>query len=218
MSFTILSIDGNIASGKTTFFENWQKQLQGKLLKGKRVVFAPEPVHDWEKIKDSNGVTIVEKFYRDQTKFAFSFQMMAYISRLSILRSIIRDAGDEPIIIITERSLYTDKHIFAKMLFDQGKIEEVDYQIYLKWFDEFALDFPVHHGVYIQADPETCLRRVMKRSRAGENIPLDYLAMCHRYHEDYILNDKTIILDGNQDVFENPACTNEWIEKITNLI
>ena len=37
----------------------------------------------------------------------------------------------EEYIIITERSLYTDKHVFAKMLHDQGKIEDVCYQIYL---------------------------------------------------------------------------------------
>ena len=34
-------------------------------------------------------------------------------------------------IFITERSLFTDKYIFAKMLYDQGKIEDVNYQIYL---------------------------------------------------------------------------------------
>ena len=37
-------------------------------------------------------------------------------------------------IFITERSLLTDKYVFAKMLFDQHKIEDVNYQIYLKMF------------------------------------------------------------------------------------
>ena len=43
-------------------------------------------------------------------------------------------------IIICERSVFTDKEVFAKMLYDDGKIEEVNYQIYLKWFDEFIND------------------------------------------------------------------------------
>jgi len=217
-TYQIVSIDGNIASGKTTFFEEWQTRLKGKLLNGKRVIFAPEPVNDWQTIKDENGITIVEKFYKNQIKFAFSFQMMAYISRLSILRKIIRDAGDEPIIIITERSLFTDKHIFAKMLYDQGKIEQVDYQIYLKWFQEFADDFPVNHCVYIRADPETCFQRTKKRSRVGENIPLEYLEECHRYHEDYIFSHTPIVIDGNQDVFKQPELVTEWIERISNSI
>ena len=38
-------------------------------------------------------------------------------------------------IIITERSLHTDRMVFAKMLYESGLIEDVNYQIYLKWFD-----------------------------------------------------------------------------------
>ena len=40
-------------------------------------------------IKDENGVTILEKFYSDQNKYSFSFQMMAYISRLKLLKDTI---------------------------------------------------------------------------------------------------------------------------------
>ncbi|GAH14460.1 unnamed protein product, partial [marine sediment metagenome] len=29
------------------------------------------------------------------------------------------------------------------MLYDEGKIEEVNYQIYLKWFNEFIEDIPI---------------------------------------------------------------------------
>ena len=46
-------------------------------------------------------------------------------------------------IFITERCLYTDKHVFAKMLYDDGKIESVNYAIYNKWFDTFIDDFIV---------------------------------------------------------------------------
>ena len=35
-------------------------------------------------------------------------------------------------IIFTERSIESDKNIFAKMLYDEGLIEEIDYKIYNK--------------------------------------------------------------------------------------
>ena len=37
-------------------------------------------------ITDENGITILEKFYENPTKYGFSFQIMAYISRLNIMK------------------------------------------------------------------------------------------------------------------------------------
>ena len=45
---------------------------------------------------------------------------MAYISRLTLIRQALRENYD---IIFTERSIYTDRNVFAKMLYDSGKIE-----------------------------------------------------------------------------------------------
>jgi hypothetical protein len=38
--------------------------------------------------------------------------------------------------------MYTDREVFAKMLFDDEKIEQIEYNIYMKWFNEFIRDFP----------------------------------------------------------------------------
>ena len=64
------------------------------------------------------------------------------------------------VVIITERSLYTDKMVFAKMLYDTGKIEHLNYQIYLNWFDTFASEFPINKIVYVQTKPEICHERI----------------------------------------------------------
>ena len=45
-------------------------------------MYLPEPVDIWESIKDKNGKNVIESYYEDQVKFAFPFQMMAYISRV----------------------------------------------------------------------------------------------------------------------------------------
>ena len=125
-------------------------------------------------------------------------------------------------IIITERSLFTDKFVFAQMLFDKGKIEDVNFQIYLEWFNEFAQDFPVENVIYVKTDPNVCYERIKQRSRDGEDIPLDYLEECHYYHEyflkDGIFGQNKLILDGNQNIFENEDVLLDWIEKIDSLI
>jgi len=175
-----------------------------------------------------NGTTILEKFYADQEKYSFAFQMMAYISRLKILRdtikTIITEKTDKQYVIITERSLYTDKYVFAKMLYSQGKIEEVCYQIYLNWFDEFTKDFPINYYVYVNTEPTKCYERIHKRARDGETvIPLNYLKDCHNYHEEFLnentgINGKKIVLDGNVDIYENKNIVSEWIEQINSFI
>ena len=141
----IYSLEGNIGSGKSTIFDHMKKKYKNN----KKICFLDEPIDIWNTIKDSQE-TILEKFYRDQTKYAFSFQMMAYISRLSLLKKALKKNYD---IIITERSVYTDLNIFAKMLYDSKKIEEINYQIYLKWFHEFIEELPDIKYIYIKALP-----------------------------------------------------------------
>jgi len=223
INYKIVSIEGNIGSGKSTLLENIRKYYNDYT----NVIFLREPVDDWENIKDSQGNTMLKKFYADQEKYSFAFQMMAYISRLKILRDIVKEVtsknDNEKYIIITERSLYTDKHVFAKMLYDQCKIENVCYEIYLTWFDEFAKDFPINYSVYVNTDPTKCYNRIHKRARDGEEvIPLDYLNDCHKYHEEFLNASNTIkhklILDGNVDIYKNETIMNKWLERIDLFI
>ncbi len=224
MSYKIVSIEGNIGSGKSTLLENLRKYYS----KNANVIFLREPVDDWEKIKDKQGNTMLQKFYGDQEKYSFAFQMMAYVSRLKILKDVIDMIKNERIInnnsemkkyiIITERSLFTDKYVFAKMLYDQNKIEDVCYQIYLNWFDVFAKDYPISYSIYVNAEPEKCYERIHNRAREGEElIPLVYLQDCHKYHEEFLdnfTNNNKLILDGNVDIFKNEKIVENWLEQI----
>ena len=194
----IITIEGNIGSGKSTLINRLKKENKNGL-----IYFLPEPIDEWNKIRDRRGVTILELYYRDKTKYSFSFQMMAYITRLSQIKNYIKTIPSDAI-IITERCLYTDRYVFAKMLYDTGFIEEIEYTIYIKWFTEFEEYTRLDKIIYIKTDPEVCQERINKRNRKGEeNIPLDYLRDCHAYHENWIdlerdLNNHLIVIDGNK--------------------
>jgi deoxyadenosine/deoxycytidine kinase len=211
----IISLEGNIGSGKSTLLE----ALKNIKWVDKKIVFVREPVDEWEKIKDNNGVTILEKFYADQEKYSFPFQMLAYISRLKLLKEAIELNPDS--IIITERSLFTDKLVFAKMLYDSKKMEDVNYFIYLNWFDTFSENYPVKKIIYVKTEPKVCFERIVKRSRQGEStIPLEYLNECDIYHEKMMdeLNVEKLILDGNIDIYENKEKLDEWSNSIKKFI
>ena len=231
-TITVVSIEGNIGSGKSTLLHNLQEYYANV----PEVIFLKEPVDEWEKIKDENGVTILEKFYKNQEKYSFPFQMLAYVSRLKLLKDALKNIAElhssstetKNIIIITERSLYTDKLVFAKMLYDSGKIEYINYQIYLSWFNTFVEDYPVNKIIYVKTSPEVCHMRILKRLRIGEsNIPLEYLDECDKYHNDMItpksdeqekIYGELLTLDGNTDIYSNGNRLEEWINEIDKFI
>ncbi len=211
----VISLDGNVGSGKSTLLA-LLKQNYNRKINEREIVFLQEPVNVWENIKDENGVTILEKFYADQEKYSFSFQMMAYISRLSLLRKTIKQHGNG--VIITERSVHTDKNVFDKMLYDDKKIEKINYDIYLRWFNEFIKDIPLKGIIYLKTDPAVCWKRIKERKREGEDIPLIYSHKCHEYHERWIGNSThpTLTLDGNDDF--KTHIKDEWLYKIIHFL
>ena len=87
------------------------------------------------------------------------------------------------------------------MLYDDNKIEEIEYSIYLRWFNEFIQDQPKTNFIYIKTTPDICLKRINHRDRIGEeNIPLSYLVNCDKYHEDWFKNvNDILILNGNEN-------------------
>ena len=212
---TIISVEGNIGSGKSTLVSE-MKEVLPTLFNG-QIYFLQEPVDEWEKICDTNGESIITKFYNNQKKYAFSFQMMAYISRLKTLTELVNKIPQDSV-IICERSVWTDKNIFAKMLYQDNNIEEINYVIYNKWFEFFMKETNLGGIIYLNTDPETSFKRVIKRSRDGENIPIEYLKKCHNYHSEWLKSIDEPLLTLNDIDKEGKVLTNDWIKSITNFI
>jgi len=177
----LISLEGNIGSGKTTLFE----KLKNDVLFLNKFYFAEEPVSEWGKIIDSNNKNILEYFYEDSAKYSAIFQLTVYLTRVQTFEK------NNKTNIITERSLLTDRDVFSQMLFDDAKMTEVEHQIYKKISDRIApfKKFYPDVIIYVDTDPEECLRRIKKRNRSGEeNISLEYLENCDNYHQQMISN------------------------------
>ena len=208
----IFTIDGNIGSGKSTVISFLKEHYKNS----KKIIFLEEPVNVWISIKDSNNKNIIENFYENKDKYSFSFQMLCYITRLKNISDTIN--SNTNCIIISERSIYTDKLVFAKMLYDSNFINSLDYQIYLYFFD-FFVNFKINNLFYLKTSSQFCLDRIKKRSRSGEEtISLDYLISCNSYHENMITDtffENLVIIDGNNNI-ENVASS--FISIINNYL
>ena len=226
----IISFDGNIGSGKSTTCEEYEQYLRNGMGVGggndsdgtsffpniDEVCFLDEPVALWNQVCDKDGVNILTNLYKDIRANAFKFQMMAYISRLSLLRKAVKDPKIK--LIITERSVETDRNVFAKMLYDTGDISHDEFQIYTLWFDEFLTDVPLGGIVYIHASPDVCVERIHKRARVGETIQPEYIERCHKYHEDWIRSKNCPLLELPANEDKTPTIMSHRMESITEFI
>lgn len=92
MSVKILSIEGNIGSGKSTMLKYLRNNLLSFLENNYKLIFVDEPVSSWENIKDIEGKNMIEKFYENPQKYSFPFQIMALTTRIFYLKNAIDDA------------------------------------------------------------------------------------------------------------------------------
>ncbi len=230
----IVSFDGNIGSGKSLTCYEYEQYLKKRMTSSsidngeitlptitsfeEEVCFLDEPVELWNQVCDKDGVNILTNLYKNIRAHAFKFQMMAYISRLSLLRKAVKNPKIK--LIITERSVETDRNVFAKMLYDVGDISHDEFQIYTLWFEEFLTDVPLSGIVYINASPDVCLTRIGKRAREGETIQPDYIQRCHQYHEDWIHTKNCALLElpANEDIADSPRVLSDRMERITEFI
>lgn len=188
MSIEVVTIEGNIGAGKTT---NIEFVKQGLIDKGYDVRLMPEPVERWLKFVNKEGDDILKLFYKDKNKYAFTFQMLALLTRFQIFRdTYLSQLGDnllgKKIIFLTERTIQTDKYVFAKMLHEDGFIDDIQMQIYHSWFDDFVKLFPIRLCIYLKTEPDLSLKRVLKRARKGENLDISYLTRLHEVHNTFI--------------------------------
>lgn len=180
----ILSIEGNIGAGKSTLMGALRLHYNDD----NRVAFADEPVGVWEAVRDDEGKTLLELYYADQRAHAFEFQMLALKTRASAIAS--RCASLRTKLVITERDISTDKHVFAKMLRDSGVLTGTQMQVYDLWFRSVASKAYSGrdvHRLYLRTTPELAAERTAQRARPGEaSIPVSYHQACHTAHETWL--------------------------------
>ena len=186
----IISIEGNIGSGKSslidklkTYYSNYKKC---------KIIFISEPIDIWKSIVDDNNNNLLNLYYQDQNKYSFPFQIMTLSSRINQINNLINKYD----IIITERSLFTDKNVFAKMLYDSKKIDSISFKIYNYLFDQFDKNYEIYY-YFIDIPPDICIQRITKRNRIEEkSVSLDYIKECDKYHKEWLKNEKLVTINN----------------------
>ncbi len=211
----LISIEGNIGVGKTSMM----RLLKNKYLDVAEFIY--EPVDEWLNIKDENDNNLLDIFYKDKERWAYTFQNIAYITRMNLI--IDKIINSDKRIIIIDRSLQADLNTFAKMLYDDGVLNLVEWNAYNKWnnFFEKNYGFMVNHKIlYLRCQPSIAYERMQMRGRGEEkNVSFSYLELLHKYHDNWLLNNvNALIVDVSDDFITDKHNFNSIYHKIENFI
>lgn len=176
----LISVESfSIGAGKTYLI----KQI---LSKRPDIVYIPEPLEKWESYVNEDGQNILQLFYTFREKWSYDFQQCALLTRFKLLKETIEN-NPEGKIFITERSIFTDKNVFAKMLYDQKYICKIQYDMYNDWFDLLINnDLELSGIINVNTDIPLAMDRIKLRNRPGEEqIDTDYLQSLRKYQEQW---------------------------------
>jgi deoxyadenosine/deoxycytidine kinase len=218
MSPIIISLDGNIGAGKSTLLAEIRNKLHD-------VHIVDEPVGQWTALKNAEGKNLLELFYQDKKRWAYTFQNCAILTRLKNIQDAVENLDSTlkgPQVIITERSVLTDKHVFAEMLYDGGDIDPLEWELYESWFNIFGKKYPVRGIVYISTSASTSKERIQIRNRQGEDrIGMDYLDALDAQHKKWVENTNIPVLTLSTEVGvpveKNIEEIKQFIEKLKEL-
>ena len=205
----IVSVEGNIGVGKSTFIDILRTKWDCE--GGCEVV--PEPVDLWKNLTNTDGKNILQTFYEDIPRWAYSFQNVACITRMMKMEESIKNSSSKYIFL--DRSLGTDKNVFEAMLHDQGQINELEHSMYNLWCDfyhKYVRSQSNQIYIYLKASPETCANRIKKRGRVEEeSIGLEYLKGLNDYHDAWLLKEPNVVVIDCEEEFENDQDKHNWM-------
>lgn len=225
----IYSLEGNISVGKTSGLRYLQQNCS--TVAGLRVDFVDEPVNDWCSAVtvphdlgplSTSYDSVLDSYYKDPSKNAFLFQVEAFSSRTKSLLDAIRSGLDrgEPFIIVTERSFFSDRGVFAKQTCASGFMSGEEAFVYSRFFDfvtSQVIEF--YRGMlYLCARPSICFERMQRRNRKQESpVPLSYLQGIHDRHQEMVASPNVIAVTIDWENTLEKACI-ELKAALTKLV
>ncbi|KAL3688962.1 hypothetical protein R1sor_015271 [Riccia sorocarpa] len=159
-----------------------------------------EPAHELWKNVSGTGLDMLHASYEDPSRYSYLFQSYVFITRFLLHNSPARRS--KPAVLVTERSVSTDRIVFLEALLEQGFLDEPEAEAYETWYNAVVRALPnilADSFIYLRASPSVCYERLKRRAGSEEaRVGLDYLQLLHRKHEDWFVQ-RTSAIAGHGD-------------------
>jgi deoxyadenosine/deoxycytidine kinase len=196
-------VAGNIGSGKTTLTKKLSERLGWK--------------PHFESVQDN---PYLADFYADMSRWSFPLQVYFLNHRFNTHKLI----EALPASSIQDRSIYEDANIFARSLYDQGKLDKRDYENYRNLY-ESMIQFlnPPTLMIFLRRSVPKLQERIKQRGRDYEQaIPVEYLTSLNNYYDDWYANyqsGKSLVVDTDElDFLENEEHFDRLVKRIWDSI
>ena len=190
-----ISLEGNIAAGKTTVFETLEKEFKDSH-------FFREPVREWG--------DLLALYYDDRASWALPLSLKILLTfRQSISCS---DA-------FIERSPLTCKNVFTNMLAKDSTLSPRAWDLFNEYYE--VLGWSPDVMIYIDTPAALCLERVQKRGVTYEtnSIDIHYIRRIEFHYETMLKSlegsgIKIVRVDGSQSPEEVAKCVVEISRRV----
>ncbi len=183
-----VAVAGNIGAGKTTLVHMLSKRFGWEA--------------HFEAVTDN---PYLEDFYADMSRWSCPLQIVFLNNRFKAHQEVVLNTNSA----IQDRSIYEDANIFARNLYEEGKMEERDYKNYLDLYNVMCSFLtPPDLIIYLRKSLPRLKAQIAKRGREYEkNIPDTYLSNLNRFYDEwmerYDLGNKLILDTDNLDFLAN---------------
>ncbi len=162
-----IAVAGNIGAGKSSLTR----------LLADRFTWKPY----YESVDDN---PYLADFYGDMLRWSFHLQMYFLANRFKSHKQIVESGTS----VIQDRSIYEDAEIFARNLYEMGRMTERDYTTYVSLFHVMMTYLkPPDLMIYLRASVDTLVQQIGKRGRDFEKgIERAYLERLNSHYEDWI--------------------------------
>lgn len=166
-SHQFIGIAGNIGVGKSTLTSMLAEHF------------------NWEPFYEANAENpYLADFYQDMQRWSFHSQTFFLGKRLEHHRQLL----DHPNSVVQDRTVYEDAEIFARNLYQQGHMNDRDYDAYRRLYQAVSSFLPAPDlMIYLEASVDTLMSHIGKRGRDFErNISRAYLSQLNQLYSDWI--------------------------------
>jgi len=193
-----IGIVGNIGVGKSTLVEAASRKPYDEIL----LSTIPNRIGD-EKVyafQEKFNSKVLDAFYKDPISTAFMAQIEFFNGRLDRQRQIEDRKG----IVLEDRTLAEDYHIFGIAQKIMGNMTEEEFLTYQRNYDLMTQEITQPDLiVYLKADVQVLLDRIKERGRKSETgIPREYLEQLNQLYNQFINRHVTcpvLVIDANVD-------------------
>jgi deoxyadenosine/deoxycytidine kinase len=176
-----ISIEGNIATGKSTVLDG---------LQALGYTVRPEPVKEWE--------TLLDLYYKDPATWSLCFNLKVLHS---FQNAPSKDPHDPSKPVFIERSPGACRHVFGQLSYNDQHISPAAWEV----FKEFAtlLWWEPDAYIFISTPTAVCHERLQKRGRPCEqDIPQEFLGRIEFQYQNFLkFTEKPVhMIDGTMDL------------------